>query len=91
MIGAGGFGQAPNAGVASGLSEDNSELVIWTVYDGPTDFPGEFVARKWLLDGATNELRKAKTLEGLRAQLPKGLARLPRAALDDPKIVETWM
>jgi len=66
-------------------------LEIWTVYDSPIDLPGRFVARKWVLEKPTNELRQDQTLEGLRNKLPPGLTRLPRATQDDPKIVETWI
>ena len=66
-------------------------LELWTVYDSPTDLPGRFVARKWLLDQPTNELLQDKTLDGLRGKLPQGLTRMPRAPEDDPKIVETWI
>lgn len=64
---------------------------IWTVYDSPTDFPGCFVARKWLLDQPTHEFLQDATLEGLRAKLPKGLTPLQRSSQDDPKIVESWI
>lgn len=66
-------------------------LALWTVYDSPTDLPGRFVARKWLLDQPTNDLLEDKTLDGLRAKLPPGLTCLARLPQDDPKIVETWV
>jgi len=66
-------------------------LELWTVYDNPTDLPGQFVARKWLLDHPTNEVLQDKTLEGLRRKIPPGLTRLERSPQDDPKIVETWI
>lgn len=68
----------------------NRPLSIWVVYDNPTDYPGRFVARKWKGDTATPELHLADTLDELRQLLPAGLCRLPRFAIDDPKIVETW-
>lgn len=66
-------------------------LELWTVYDSPIDLPGRFVARKWVLDQPTNELVQDKTLDGLRAKLPRGLTRLERSPQDDPKILETWI
>lgn len=66
-------------------------LELWTIYDKPDDFPGGFVARKWLLDQPTSELLQNQTLEGIRAMLPHGLMCLPRAPEDDPRIVETWI
>lgn len=53
--------------------------------------PGQFVARKWLMDEPTNEILQDATLEGLRAKLPQGLIRLDRLPKDDPVIVETWI
>lgn len=69
----------------------SEKLPIWVVYDNPTDLPGSFVARKWLLDQPTTEIHQAKTLEDVRGKLPKGLIRLPRNPNDDPKIVELWV
>lgn len=69
----------------------SNTLSIWVVYENPTDFPDCFVARKWLMDTPTTELILDASLEGLRKKLPPGLARLARADLDDPKIVETWL
>lgn len=66
-------------------------LELWTIYDSPTDLPGRFVARKWLLDQPTGVLLQDKSLEGLRGKLPLGLARMERSEQDDPKIVETWI
>lgn len=66
-------------------------LELWTVYDGPIDLPGRFVARKWVLDQPTNELLQDKTLDGLRGKLPQGLTRLDRSPQDAPKIVEMWI
>ena len=66
-------------------------LELWTVYKSPSDMPGQFVARKWLLDQPTSETIQDATLEGLRAKLPQGLMRLDRLPKDDPVIVETWV
>lgn len=66
-------------------------LVMWVVYRSPKDFPGVFVARKWLIDGATQETVQAITLEGVRALIPQGLHRMARDVSDDPCIVETWL
>lgn len=69
----------------------NPGLEIWVVYDNPTDFPGLFIARKWVGETPTQELLQAETLEQLRAKLPQGLVRLDRHSGDDAKIVETWL
>jgi len=70
-------------------------LSIWTVYDHPLDRPDDFVARRFEIlrmhVTATNDVLTAPTLEQLRDKLPPGLTLLPREALDDAKIVESWV
>ncbi len=69
-------------------------LPIWTVYENPRDYPGQFVARKWLAGRrvqATDEVRVAQSLQQLRECLPPGLVCLQRQDGDDPAIVEVWM
>ncbi|MFC7462310.1 hypothetical protein [Hydrogenophaga defluvii] len=73
------------------IDQTNNALPIWVVYDNPVDFPGRFVARKWLNDTPTAETLQSSTLEELRSRLPPGLYRLERADSDDAKIVETWI
>jgi hypothetical protein len=70
---------------------------IWVIYDHPSDFPDEFVARRWIIIPMrhcympTADFYTAKTLDDIRARLPKGLTRLPRQDDDDVVIVETWV
>lgn len=74
--------------------EADNYLVLWTVYDSPSDYPGQFVARKWLVKQepiATDELVTGSTLQSVRDQLPGGLHCMPRSLGDDAKIVETWL
>lgn len=66
-------------------------LTIWAIYDSPLDMPGQFVARKWINDTPTSEVLTAATLDELLSKLPTGLHRIPRAASDEPQIVETWI
>lgn len=72
-------------------------LVMWTIYDRPLDFPQGFIARKWMVSGqpavaqATNETLTDDSLDGLRKRLPPGLYQMPRGALDETQIVETWL
>jgi hypothetical protein len=49
------------------------------------------VARKWILDQATNDVIVANTVAELREKLPPGLVQLSRDPGDDPKIVESWI
>ena len=75
------------------MSDDH--LAIWTVYNNPTDYPGKFVARKFLATApdptATAEVEIADTLAELRKKLPPWLSRINRMPGDDPKIVEVWL
>lgn len=64
---------------------------IWTVYASPLDYPGQFVARRWIFHEPTGDLLVADTLEELRAMLPAGLERFERFDGDDPVIVECWL
>lgn len=72
------------------MSADN-RLHIWTVYQNTRDYPGQFVARRWLNDSPTDTLLTAPSLLELRGLLPPDLYRLPRAPEDDPCIVEVWL
>lgn len=68
-----------------------TQLTIWVVYNSPIDFPGFFVARKWVGEEPTSELVRGATLEEVRGKLPGGLYKLNRHEADDPKIIETWI
>jgi hypothetical protein len=70
-------------------------LNIFTIYDAPLDYPGEFVLRRWIVEPgqprAGEVLGTADTLEAIRALLPAGLAPLGRQAADEQQIVESWV
>lgn len=73
---------------------DNDVLVMYTVYEHPSDQPNSFVVRRWLLIGGRRRdggMRLALTLAEARRLLPRGLYCLGRDADDDPVIVETWL
>jgi malonyl-CoA/methylmalonyl-CoA synthetase len=82
---------APRRGEVNLVQEVLNAVTLWVIYDSPRDFPGLFVARKWLNDRPTPDLLQGTTLKQLREQLPAGLHCLPRSEKDDPKIVETWI
>jgi hypothetical protein len=68
------------------------DLVIWTIYDHPRDFPNTFVARKFAGARATNDIMVAARLDDIRNMLERmGLVCLGRQPDDDPKIVEMWL
>lgn len=70
-------------------------LRMWTIYCNPSDLPGRYVVRPFLVtsDGPVPERRAwgASSLEGARAVIPPGCTRLGRHPTDDPVIVETWL
>lgn len=71
------------------------QLLIWTVYDHPLDFPDWFVARPHIIrpktSGPLPMHLMARDLNVLRAMLPDGLTRLKRDPNDDPFILEVWV
>lgn len=77
----------------------SSKLVMWTVYNSPTDFPGQYVARQFEMEQPTSHHFAhndfAKVQGWVRAEAArKGLAapvRMARQPGDDPVIVEVWM
>jgi len=74
---------------------DWPEMVQYAIYENPSDFPGQFVVRKWIISAGeavpTNEHWTAKTLEEARGHVPPWLACLTRSPEDDPVIVEVWI
>ena len=69
-----------------------TELEIWVVTANPKDYPGCFVARKWVGKRPSDEFIVTAKLNPLRRQLEeRGLVKLMRMEGDDPVIVETWL
>ena len=73
-----------------------SELVMWTIYDHPRDFPNCFVARKQRIRGNgiehTAEVVQSDSLGKLRARFRRmGLVAIARHPNDDPVVVECWI
>jgi len=70
-------------------------LHMWTLYDHPRDHPDAFVARRHIIvagaTAPTPDMFVADSLAELRALLPPGLVCVPRSALDEPSIVESWL
>ena len=70
-------------------------MEIWSVYDHPADYPEGCAVRKILVedDGLLPaEWQHFHSLQDARAVLARrGLIRVPRAAEDDPALVETWL
>lgn len=83
------------------MSEDPM-MVMWVIYDHPSDYPDAWVARQWVFEvgaGAADSSYKpssilltAQKLDTLRAKmLERGYVCLQRDPNDDPKIVEAWL
>lgn len=73
-----------------------TDLVIWTVFDHPSDFPDVFIARKSHVnaDGLriSQEAIASADLTALRRELAgRGLTSLGRLDDDEPHIVEVWL
>ena len=73
-------------------------LVMWTVYKHPNDYPGEYVARKFVIAEdfyrSSKELISSRSLRDvwklLRSLYP-GLIQLKRPPDDEPYVVEVWL
>lgn len=73
--------------------EADNYLAIWHIYVNTREYPGLYVARKWLIKEQaepTAEVVTSTTLQGVRGQLPWGLHRMMRAPGDPHEIVESW-
>ena len=77
------------------MPDEDIELVIWTIYERPRDFPDSYVLRGHVIErGGTRPhdvCFVAATLEEVRTQLPLGVHCLPRSPDDEPQIVESWI
>ena len=78
--------------------EPVTPLVMWTVYKHPNDYPGEYVARKFVIEEdfyrSSKELISSRSLRDVRnllRSLYPGLIQLKRPPDDEPHIVEVWL
>jgi hypothetical protein len=74
----------------------STELILWTIYDHPRDWPAFFVVRRWKAtgDGSPAPIDPAAlclTLAQARECVPPWLYNLGRDPSDDERIVETWI
>ena len=74
---------------------DAGNLVIWTIYCHPREYPNKWVLRgQEITRGGVNVLHDcfvADTLDEVRAKVPFGDLRLMRDPHDDPAIYEVWL
>lgn len=72
-------------------------LEMFTVYENPRDFPGQYVARRFVIEASgpkpdPEPLIVSNLLGAIRAEMyRRGLVCLTRADNDDPCIVEVWL
>lgn len=73
-------------------------LDLWTIFFGPSDYPGKYVLKKFTIVGGQLEPTPAPeptaitlTLEQARKHLPDGLVNMGRDPKDEPIVVETWI
>ncbi len=73
----------------------NDVCVHWCIYYNPTDFPGKYVVRPWVITakGPKADMRCAvrDSLAAARECVPRGLFCMLPSENDDPVIVETWI
>lgn len=81
-----GFGQVDFSGM---------KMPMIVIYNSPQDCPGKYIARVWeaAIPAATNCIQIRDNLDELRMDIRAAgfITRFPRAAGDDPVIVESWM
>lgn len=72
-------------------------VVMFVIYDGPSDYPGKYVVRRWCVT-AGGEVRPdadpaatTGTLRQARSHIPSHYKRMARLPDDDPCIVEVWV
>ena len=68
-----------------------AKMPLICVYDHPSDYPNNYVARVWDANRPTRLIVLADTLDEIRAKIPPVMKRLPKAPQDDAVIVEVWM
>lgn len=73
-----------------------TDLIMWTIYDHPSDYPNVYVAREWCIlpsgHQPTGNVIRCAVLEPLREQMRNaGRICLDRDERDDPVIVESWI
>lgn len=68
-----------------------NSIDTWVIYNKPTDYPNNYVARKFINNAPSTTIHVADSLEEIRKLVPEGLFKIERFPNDDPKIVEVWI
>lgn len=83
------------------MSVRTLDLMVYTVYDNPSDYPGKIVVRRHMA-GICEErgpvvvvdaepMFVCDDIEQARQRLPPGLTNIGRQPNDDPVIAEVWI
>ena len=68
------------------------DLVIWAIYDHPTDYPHGYVARRWVGEIPSDDMLISPYLDSIENQLREwGLTPMSRMDEDDPTIISVWL
>jgi hypothetical protein len=74
---------------------EKPKLKIWTIYFSPADFPGQWIAREFILDQPTKNIFLGPSVVSLRNSLlnysDHELYRIPRSENDHPSVIESWI
>lgn len=78
------------------LFEGYDRLIIWTLYEHPTDYPNEYVLRRFDVEPdmaiGTKHCLTADTADELRdAAMRAGLTRIKRNPEDESQVMESWL
>jgi hypothetical protein len=73
---------------------DRDRIPMWVIYDSPSDFPGQTIARLWysLPKPEATDILIVANLSTIRAAVGShGYVSVGRLLLDDPCIMEVWL
>jgi hypothetical protein len=78
------------------MTNESGDLIVWSVYERPSDFPDNYHALKHRVvpsgPVATGEIKIAENLSQIQSAMEcMGLTRLNRVYGDDVGIVECWL
>lgn len=76
------------------LAHQADDLLIWTICENPSDYPGKFTLRPHSIRRQCPCLLVlvADTLKAAREMLPPDVGfRFDREIADDPVVVESWL
>lgn len=78
------------------ISNRGLKFSMWVIYKHPSDYPDQYVARKFQINSPaalpTTDVILESTLDSIRSHMQrKHLTLIQREVGDDPVIVESWI